>query len=190
MTELVIATANPGKLDEWRRLLAPLPFALRSADELGLVAPDETGATYLDNAAIKAIAAARSTGELAIADDTGIEIDALGGAPGVQTARWVAEHGGWDAALLELVTTTGAIVGATVRATLVCAVVVADPQREVARAQARIDGRLRWPPTHAPGPAAIFAPDDGEVMDAGVLVHRRVAFASIEAALRATSAGR
>lgn len=185
MTLLVVATGNLGKLDEWRRLLAPLPFVLRSAKECGLAVPEESGATYLENAEIKATAAARATGELAIADDTGLEIEALGGAPGVQTARWVQEHGSWETALAELATVTGAKGGAEVRAALVCAVVIADPRGVVLRGEARIDGRLRWPPTDAPGPAAIFAAQDGSVFDDGVLLHRRRAFATIEAALRA-----
>lgn len=183
MTTLVIATSNRGKQEEWRRLLAPLPFTLRGAEDAGLIAPEEDGATYLENAAIKAIAGAQATGELAIADDTGIEIDALGGAPGLRTTRWVDERGGWDAALAELVTSAGV----DARASLVCAVVVADPRGVILRGEARVVGKLRWPPTDAPGPAAIFAADSGEVLLDGVLAHRRAAFATIEAALRAAA---
>lgn len=178
---LVIATHNPGKLGEWRRLLAPLSFVLRSAEELGLASPDESGSSYLDNAATKAIAAARATGELAIADDTGLEVQVLGGTPGVQTAPWVEAQGGWDAAYVELARHTGS------RATLVCAVVVTDGRDVDLRGEARVDGVLSWPPSDAPGPAAIFVPNT--LVD-GVLAHRRAAFATIEAALRATSSCR
>ncbi len=187
---LVIATHNAGKLAEWRRLLAPLPFVLRSADELGLGSPDESGASYLDNAAIKALAAARATGELAIADDTGLEIEMLGGAPGLQTASWVAERGGWDAAYLELARRTGLHDGACVRATLVCAVVVADARGVDLRGEARVGGVLAWPPTDAPGPAAIFSAQDGAVIEDGVLVHRRAAFDRVAPRLRLTSSSR
>lgn len=175
---LVVATTNPGKLDEWRRLLAPLPFALRTSDG---DAPEETGATYLENAELKALAAARATGELAIADDTGLEVDAMDGAPGIATAHWVGDRGGWDHALVELAVHAGSA------ATLVCAVVVADARGVIARSEARVHGRLRSPLTSASGPAAIFEPDEGAVIEDGVLVHRRRAFAAIEATLRASS---
>ena len=85
---LVIATANPGKLREFRVLLAGLPFDLLAQAELGVVAPPETGTTFLDNALSKARHAARLTGTAAIADDSGLEVDALGGAPGVHSARY------------------------------------------------------------------------------------------------------
>jgi XTP/dITP diphosphohydrolase len=176
MSELVVATTNPGKLEEWRRLLAPLSFVLRTGE---YEAPQETGATYLENAALKAVAAARATGVLAIADDTGIEIDAMGGAPGIATARWVEENGGWDAALARLAAHVGT------GATLVCAVVLADRSGVIAHGEARVRGRLRWPPSSAPVPAAIFDAEDGAVIVDGVLAHRRAAFAAIEATLRA-----
>ena len=187
---LVVATHNAGKLAEWRRLLAPLPFVLRSADELGLGSPDESGASYLDNAAIKALAAARATGELAIADDTGLEIEMLGGAPGLRTAPWVEEHGGWDEAYVELARRTGLHDGVRVRATLVCAVVVADARGVDLRSEARVGGLLVWPPTDAPGAAAIFAPEDRAVIEDGVLVHRRAAFDRVVSRLRVTSSSR
>jgi XTP/dITP diphosphohydrolase len=87
--QLVIATTNPHKVDEFRQLLAGAPFALTSLDELG-VARDvpETGDTFAENAIIKARAYAEMTGLLTLADDSGLEIDALDGAPGVLSARW------------------------------------------------------------------------------------------------------
>jgi XTP/dITP diphosphohydrolase len=96
---LIVATGNPGKLLEFRALLADLPFDIRSLGELGIASPEETGASFLENALLKArhAAAAAATAGLhgapargcaAIADDSGLEVDALGGAPGVFSARF------------------------------------------------------------------------------------------------------
>src|SRR6266702_432411 len=89
---LVIATHNEGKLREMRELLAPYGIEPRSAAELGLTEPDETGTTFRDNASIKAMAAAKACGLPAFADDSGLVVDALDGAPGIYSARW-AEPG-------------------------------------------------------------------------------------------------
>jgi len=85
---LVVATANPGKLREFRFLLADLPYALTSLAELGLGSPAETGSSFLENATLKARHAADCSGFAAVADDSGIEVDALGGAPGIHSARY------------------------------------------------------------------------------------------------------
>lgn len=93
---LVVATHNAGKLDEFRALLSGWPGELVGAAALGLGEPAETEATFVGNARIKAHAAARASGLPALADDSGIEIDALGGAPGVHTADWAEGPGGRD----------------------------------------------------------------------------------------------
>ena len=86
---LIVATNNPGKLREFRALLANLPFDLRGLGELGATSPEESGATFLENALLKARHAAAAAGNVAaIADDSGLEVDALGGAPGVFSARY------------------------------------------------------------------------------------------------------
>jgi XTP/dITP diphosphohydrolase len=86
---LLIATANPHKLAEFTTLLRPAPFALVDPRDVGLdLDVEETGATFAENAAIKALAWARAAGMLALADDSGLEIDALDGEPGVYSARW------------------------------------------------------------------------------------------------------
>jgi len=85
---LVVASANPGKLSEFRDLLADVPFDLTSLGELALPSPEETGKTFLENAVLKARHAANASGCAAIADDSGLEVDALGGAPGVHSARF------------------------------------------------------------------------------------------------------
>jgi XTP/dITP diphosphohydrolase len=105
---LIVATGNPGKLREFRALLADLPFDPSSLGELGVAAPEETGASFLENAMLKArhaAAAAAAAGfrgasaleAAAIADDSGLEVDALGGAPGIFSARY-AGAGANDAA--------------------------------------------------------------------------------------------
>ena len=94
---LIVATHNPGKLREFRALLAGLPFDLRGLEELGVASPDESGASFLENAMLKARHAAAAQGAAAIADDSGLEVDALGGAPGIYSARY-AGPGADDAA--------------------------------------------------------------------------------------------
>ena len=99
MRRLLVATTNPGKQTEFRRLLAGLPAEIVTPDEIGLALDiEEPHDTYAANASAKAEAYARASGLLALADDSGIEVEALGGAPGVRTARW----GGVDRLLEEL----------------------------------------------------------------------------------------
>lgn len=85
---LVLATHNKGKLDEFRDMLKDFGLDIVSAGELGLPEPEETGTTFVENARLKAHAAARATGQIALSDDSGIAVDALDGAPGVYTADW------------------------------------------------------------------------------------------------------
>jgi len=94
---LVIATSNAGKLREFRELLAGLPFAVTAQGDLGIAPAEETGSTFLENALLKARHAALASGVAAIADDSGLEVDALGGAPGIYSARY-AGSGADDAA--------------------------------------------------------------------------------------------
>jgi XTP/dITP diphosphohydrolase len=94
---LVIATANPGKLREFRALLEGLPYETVSLASLNLPSPEETGTSFLENAILKARHAAALSGSAAVADDSGLEVDALGGAPGIYSARF-AGAGADDAA--------------------------------------------------------------------------------------------
>src|SRR5437899_2610421 len=96
---LVIATHNSGKLKEMRDLLAPHGVEALSAGELGLAEPDETGTTFTENARIKATAAALATGLPAFADDSGLAVNALGGKPGIYSARWAGESKDFDRAM-------------------------------------------------------------------------------------------
>jgi XTP/dITP diphosphohydrolase len=88
---LVIATSNAGKLREFRELLAGLPFSVTAQGDLGIPSADETGSTFLDNALLKARHAATASGQAAIADDSGLEVDVLGGAPGIYSARYAGD---------------------------------------------------------------------------------------------------
>jgi XTP/dITP diphosphohydrolase len=99
---VVLATSNAAKLREFAALLAGQPFSLVRQSELGIVAPPETGTTFLENALIKARNAARASGLPAMADDSGIEVDALGGAPGVYSARYAGDDASDDANLEKL----------------------------------------------------------------------------------------
>jgi XTP/dITP diphosphohydrolase len=185
---LVLATDNAGKLVELRTLLEVLEVEIASARELDLALPEETGTSYLENASIKALAAARALGRLALGDDTGLAVPSLGGIPGIDTAGFAAAHGGWAQACAELAERTGvrADPGVRVRATLTCALVLARPSGAIDHAVAAIDGRLHWPPGDAPGLAAIFEPDPPrKLLERGVLVHRRLAYARLLPALRA-----
>jgi XTP/dITP diphosphohydrolase len=94
---LVIASGNPGKLREFRELLAGLPFDVIAQGDLGIAAPEETGTSFLENALLKARHAAGAARAAVIADDSGLEVDALGGAPGIYSARY-AGMGAGDAA--------------------------------------------------------------------------------------------
>ena len=92
MSDLLLASQNPGKLNEMRLLVEGLPFRVVGPRELGLLeAPDETGTTFRENAAIKALAYARLSGRLTVADDSGLSVDALGGAPGLYSSRFGGE---------------------------------------------------------------------------------------------------
>ncbi len=93
---LLLATHNAGKLAEFRELFSPLGIVLIAASDLGLPEPDETGTTFVENARLKAHAAASAAGMVALADDSGLCVDALGGEPGVYTADWAATPTGRD----------------------------------------------------------------------------------------------
>lgn len=147
--KLVIATHNPGKLAEMRELLAPYGIAAVSAGELGLSEPDETGNDFRSNAAIKAIAAAQATKLPSFADDSGIVVDALDGAPGIYSARWAGPSKDFAAAMAQierLLQERGATTPDKRTAHFVSALCVAWPDDHLEEVEARVDGTLVWPP--------------------------------------------
>src|ERR1051325_3313123 len=128
--KLVIATHNPGKLVEMRELLAPYGIEALSAGELGLDEPEETGDSFQANARIKAVAAARAARLPAFADDSGLAVDALDGAPGIYSARWAGENRDFMVAMTRverLLQGRGATTPDRRRAHFVCALCVAWP---------------------------------------------------------------
>jgi len=152
--KLVIATHNPGKLAEMRELLSPYGIEAVSAGELGLSEPDETGDTFKANAAIKAIAAARAAKLPAFADDSGLAVDALGGAPGIYSARWAGETKDFNAAMTRierLLQERGATAPEQRKAHFVSALCVAWPDDHLEEVEARADGTLVWPPRGTAG---------------------------------------
>jgi XTP/dITP diphosphohydrolase len=146
---LVIATHNPGKLAEMRELVAPYEIAAISAGELDLVEPDESGMTFGANARIKAEAAAKGAGLPALADDSGLVVDALHGAPGIHSARWAGPDRNFRHAMEMIEQQLGAR-GATTaerrRAQFVSALCLAWPDGHVEQFEARVAGTLVWPP--------------------------------------------
>lgn len=146
---LVIATHNPGKLAEMRELLAPYGTDAVSAGELGLPEPEETGTTFQANARIKAIAAAKATGLPAFADDSGLAVDALGGQPGIHSARWAGPSKDFTGAMTRierLLQENDATEPAQRKAHFVSALCVAWPDDHLEEIEARVDGTLVWPP--------------------------------------------
>jgi XTP/dITP diphosphohydrolase len=151
---LVIATHNAGKLAELRELLAPFGVEAVSARELGLAEPEETGASFRANARIKAQAAATATGRTAFADDSGLAVDALAGAPGIASARWAGASRDFAAAMARIeqeLRARGAMRTEQRRAHFACALCVAWPDQHVEEFEGRVDGTLIWPPRGAKG---------------------------------------
>ena len=162
--QLVIATHNPGKLAEMRELLAPRGVEAVSAADLGLAEPEETGDTFAANARIKALAAANAAHLPAFADDSGLAVDALGGAPGIYSARWAGENKDFAAAMAQierLLRERGGTQPSKRAAHFVSALCVAWPDGHTEEVEARVDGTLVWPPrgTAGFGYDPMFLPD-------------------------------
>jgi len=146
---VVIATHNPGKLREMRELLAPFGIATQSAGELGLTEPNETGNTFAANARIKAEAAARASGKTSFADDSGLVVDALGGEPGIHSARWAGPDKDFRGAMNRIQTLLvkrGARTPEQRRAHFIAALCIAWPDGHVEEFEGRVDGVAVWPP--------------------------------------------
>jgi len=159
---LVVATHNPGKLREIRELVRPFGVEAISAAELGLDEPEETGATFRDNAALKAKAAARASGIVALADDSGLCVEALGGAPGVYSARWAGADKDFGAAMARVERELRALAApAPWRAHFVSVLALALPDGGLETFGGRVDGTLVFPPrgTAGFGYDPIFRPD-------------------------------
>jgi XTP/dITP diphosphohydrolase len=159
---IVAATHNPGKLREICELLAPYRVAAVGAAELGLGEPEETGLTFRENAALKAATAARASGEAALADDSGLCVEALGGAPGIYSARWAGEAKDFYFAMRRIeAQLRAAHAPKPWRAYFISALALAWPDGHVDAFEGRVDGELVFPPrgTAGFGYDPIFRPD-------------------------------
>lgn len=148
---VVIATHNAGKLAEMRNLLSPYGVAAVSAGELNLPEPDETGSTFQANARIKAQAAANAAQLPAFADDSGLTVDALGGEPGIHSARWAGPDKNFIGAMQMIEDKLQALRTSNRRAHFVSALCLAWPDGHVEEFEARVDGVLVWPPRGTQG---------------------------------------
>ena len=161
---LVIASHNQGKVREIADLLRPHVGRCPSAGELGLTDPEETGSTFLANAALKARHVAGGSGLPALADDSGLAVHALGGVPGVHSARWAEGADGVRdfAAAMERLEAALAGAGAVDRrAHFACALALAWPDGHCETVEGRVDGTLTWPPRgdRGFGYDPVFVPD-------------------------------
>jgi XTP/dITP diphosphohydrolase len=145
--KLVIASHNAGKVREIRDLLGPLGIEPVSAGELGLPEPEETETSFIGNARLKALAAAIASGLPALADDSGLAVDALDGAPGIYSARWAGPDKDFAAAMAEVTRQLDArqVAPADRTAHFVCALCLAWPDGHVEAFEGRVDGELVWP---------------------------------------------
>jgi XTP/dITP diphosphohydrolase len=162
--ELVLATHNAGKVEEFEQLLAPRGITLQSAADLGLGVPEETEVTFAGNALLKARAALASTGKVALADDSGLEVFALEGAPGVNTADWAETGQGRDFTLAmtrvhDALDQAGA--AEPWAALFTCVLAFVTPEGEEHLFEGRVKGRVVWPMRGRVGHGydPIFQPD-------------------------------
>lgn len=186
---LVVASHNAGKVREIRELLAPFGADVVSAGELDLPEPEETGTTFAANAELKALAAAQAAGLPALSDDSGLAVEALGGAPGIYSARWAGPSKDFGVAMRRI---EDELAGHDDRrAHFVCALTLAWPDGHCETFEGRVDGTLVWPPRgergfgydpvfQPEGHAATFAEMEPAAKHA--MSHRARAFALLVAA--------
>ena len=146
---LIIASHNAGKVREIDALLQPFGVTVRSAGELGLPEPEETGDTFTANAVLKAKAAAMATKLPALSDDSGLSVDALDGAPGIYSARWGGPEKDFNAAMRKV---EDKLNPHELRAAhFACVLALAWPDGHIEAFEGRVDGTLVWPPRGALG---------------------------------------
>lgn len=189
--KIVVATHNPGKARELAAILDNR-FELVTAGELGLPEPEETETTFVGNALIKARTAADASGLVALADDSGLSVTALDGAPGVHSARWAGPAKDFDLAMRKVEERLEAAETEDASAWFSCALAVAWPKGPAVVVEGRIDGTLVFPPRGARGFGydPIFLPQGrnqtfGEMdpVAKDAISHRALAFEKLKAAL-------
>jgi XTP/dITP diphosphohydrolase len=194
---LIIASHNKGKVAEIADLLAPFGLDVISAGALNLPEPEETGLTYIANAELKALAAAEAANKPALADDSGLSVNALGGAPGIYSARWAGADKDFDHAM-KRVADALLMSGTTDRsAEFVCALTLAWPDGHKVSFEGRVGGTIAWPARgeNGFGYDPIFVPTGYDItfgeMDPDkkhAMSHRAVAFAQLVDHLKTDSA--
>jgi XTP/dITP diphosphohydrolase len=194
-SSLVIASHNKGKLREIGDLIGPFGIQALSAAGLGVPEPEETGLTFEENAGLKAEATSLATGLPALSDDSGLAVEALGGEPGIYSARWAGEPRDFYRAMIrveEELQAKGAVTPAQRRAAFVCVLCLAEPGGAFQFFRGTVAGHLVWPPrgTRGFGYDPVFVPDGytetfGEMDPAQkhAISHRARAFAAFKAAI-------
>ncbi len=192
---LVVASHNQGKVREIEELLAPYGFETKGAAELGLVEPEEDGATFIDNALIKSRSAAKLSNLPSLADDSGLCVEALSGAPGIYSARWAGLQKDFSLAMRRVETELGG--NPDRRAYFVCVLALSLPDGSEECFEGRVYGTLVFPPRGQKGFGydPIFVPEGGHLtfgeMDPAAkhaVSHRAKAFAKFSAALASVQA--
>ena len=188
--KLVLATHNAGKYRENAELLAPYGLEVLSAGDLGLPEPEETGDSFVANAVLKARAACEATGLPAIADDSGLDVPALGGQPGIYTARWAGPGRDFMVAMERVHRELGD--SPDRRGIFVCNLSVVWPDGQTASFEGRLEGTLVWPVRGDRGFGfdPMFQPKGFDItfgeMDPAkkhAMSHRALAFAQLSEAL-------
>ncbi|MCA1907090.1 MAG: RdgB/HAM1 family non-canonical purine NTP pyrophosphatase [Magnetospirillum sp.] len=187
--KLVIASHNAGKVREIGQLLAAFDVQVISAGDLGLPEPEETGTTFVANAELKALAAAKAANFPALADDSGLAVDCLGGDPGIYSARWAGPSRDFAAAMELVHAKMGDATDRSAR--FVCALTLAWPDGHMESFEGVVEGSIIWPPRgpNGFGYDPFFLPKGGELtfgeMEAQAkhaISHRADAFAKLVAA--------
>jgi XTP/dITP diphosphohydrolase len=186
---LVVATHNQGKIRELHDLIAPYGVAIAAAGDIGLPEPEETGVTFEANAMLKAIAAAIGSGQPSLADDSGVAVDALDGAPGIHSARWAGPEKDFARAMRRVedgLVAAGAATPEKRGAKFVAVLCLAFPNGATETWRGEVKGTMIWPPrgTNGFGYDPMFVPE-GETRTFGELTqeekhgksHRAKAFA-------------
>lgn len=191
-SKLVVASHNPGKVWEINQLIAPFGLGAVSAADLGLTEPDETETTFAGNALLKARAAAEGAALPALADDSGLEVDVLGGEPGIYSARWAGPTKDFGIAMRKLadaVEAKNGWTGSGPKANFISVLCVAWPDGAHRTFEGRVDGHLVWPPRGGNGFGydPMFVPDGAkrtfgemEPKDKYAISHRTRAFAAFK----------
>ena len=187
-SQLVVASHNAGKVREIKALLGPHGIVALSAGDLGLPEPEETGTTFAANAELKALASARGSGHAALADDSGLCVEALGGDPGIYSARWAGPTKDFRVAMNRIHDELRHKGLATSKAKFVCALTLAMPGGEMQTFEGEVHGALTFPPRgdHGCGYDPIFIADGMDQTFAQIdpaqkhaMSHRARAFAKL-----------